>query len=58
MASKRNIKRKSCTGKIKHTSQGAQINAMQLRRKGEKVHSYRCKYCWINGAKAYHVGHY
>jgi hypothetical protein len=53
MASKRRIRRKSCTGKIRHASkEEARIAAQKLRAKGEIVGVYLCRFC--NG---WHVGH-
>jgi hypothetical protein len=55
MSSKRRIRRKQCTGKIRHRSLGGAIAAAKsLRRaKGEIVSAYSCRFC-----KGYHVGHW
>ncbi len=53
MASKRRIRGKSCTGKIRHkTREGAEAHARDLRSKGERVWVYRCHFCG-----GWHVGH-
>lgn len=56
MASKRGIRRKSCTGKARHSSQSNAKRAVVILRKrglirGE-VTVYHCKWC-----QSYHVGH-
>jgi len=54
MASKRHVRRKSCTGKIKYESkEDAVIKTIIIKRKtGEKLNAYKCKFC-----KRYHIGH-
>lgn len=56
MSSKRRIRRRSCTGKVRHeTEQAARDHIGSLvRRKGwsGRMNAYRCAFC--NG---WHVGH-
>lgn len=54
MASKRRLRRKGCTGKIRHPAESeAAIHAKSLSKaEGEKMAWYKCKFC-----KGWHVGH-
>ncbi len=57
MASKRNVRRKSCTGKIRHETIGRAKYAVSRlitlgRTRGGKVLAYYCKFCG-----GFHVGH-
>jgi hypothetical protein len=55
MASKRRLKRKACTGKIKYAKVSAAIAASRAlyKKTGAYVQAYKCKYC-----SSYHVGHW
>lgn len=55
MASKRRIRRKSCTGKLRHaTPAEGQAHITQLHRRFgySLMDVYRCRFC-----SGYHVGH-
>ena len=56
MASKRAKRRKACTGKVRHASQGAAVYAARmLRQKNLEMgvlHAYRCQFCG-----GFHIGH-
>jgi len=56
MASKRRIKRKSCTGKVRHLSSDAARKALRVTVRHDQVHQpmnvYRCQFCG-----GYHIGH-
>jgi hypothetical protein len=55
MASKRRLRRKSCTGKIRYNDQSsaaAQAFRARVFRQAGNVRAYLCKFC--NG---YHIGH-
>lgn len=55
MASKRRVRRKSCTGKIGHETAGVAVAAMksvQRRRWYGPMNVYRCRFC-----SKYHIGH-
>ena len=54
MASKRHIRDKQCTGKIRHTLEGAYQSRRELMSRGNNanLNIYKCKFC-----KSYHVGH-
>jgi len=55
MASKRRIRRKSCTGKVRHPDELAarrHIGALVFRKGERGLRAYRCPFC--NG---WHVGH-
>ena len=54
MASKRNLKRRSCVGKTRFSSQTEAVKAAITLEKtrGEHVSSYGCRFC--NG---WHIGH-
>ena len=56
MSSLRHIRRKSCTGKIRHVSADAARSALGslFRRRGYqgRMNVYRCRFC--NG---FHIGH-
>lgn len=54
MASKRAIRRKACTGKVRHRDQTAAVShSARLNRGGEQTHAYTCPHC-----RGWHVGHY
>ncbi|MDY7027968.1 MAG: hypothetical protein SVR04_06700 [Spirochaetota bacterium] len=54
MSSKRRIRRRSCEGKVRHESlEAAKIACREMRRQGEIVRPYHCRFCG-----GYHVGHY
>lgn len=57
MSSKRRIRRKSCTGKVRHESAAAgwaAINSLHRTRGDQgRMTAYRCQFC-----KGWHVGHY
>lgn len=54
MASKRNVRRKACTGKVRFTdAAAAQTAASQAcRRTGQWIVAYGCKFCG-----GHHIGH-
>jgi hypothetical protein len=54
MASKRNVRKKSCDGKVRHLSRESAVTARRHVRKssGEWLNEYKCKFC--NG---WHFGH-
>lgn len=53
MSSKRQIRRKQCEGKIRHTTQvGAYIALKNTPRDGKRMNVYRCKFC-----RGWHIGH-
>lgn len=52
MASRRRLRRMSCTSKRAYTKDAADVQAQWLRRKGIEVHSYPC-----NFGNHFHVGH-
>lgn len=54
MASKRRIRRNSCTGKQRHDTQTEAVKhcISYLRRCGGLMHTYKCRFCG-----AWHVGH-
>ena len=54
MSSKRRIRRKQCTSKKRYPTQTDAVGEMIgiKKRTGEKLHSYKCKFC--NG---WHIGH-
>lgn len=54
MASKRHIRRVSCSGKARHkTADFAEVAAVKMRKKtGDHFNVYKCRFC--NG---YHIGH-
>jgi hypothetical protein len=52
MASKRQIRRKSCTGKVRHKSETESAAAAKsLQRSGKFIRWYSCKFCG-----GWHVG--
>lgn len=54
MASKRRLRRNACTGKVRHANiAGAYAHARELKKRGEIVRPYYCKFC--GGC---HVGHF
>lgn len=53
MASKRNIRRKTCGSKVRYNKADAKQAAFWAKkRSGDIIVPYRCKYCG-----AYHIGH-
>lgn len=53
MASKRRVRRKSCTGKVQHSEVGAVIARKKyVKLFGDKMGTYKCPFCG-----KYHVGH-
>ena len=52
MSSKRRLRRASCGDKRRYDHDGAHYTAFRMRRQGQKVQAYKCKWC-----PAYHVGH-
>jgi hypothetical protein len=52
MASKRNIRRKACEGKQKMEKYSAIAYAKKLRKRGEIMNAYLCKFCG-----RWHIGH-
>lgn len=54
MSSKRRIRRKSCKGKVRHTSlEHADAHRHALSRlDGDRMSAYRCRFCG-----GWHVGH-
>ncbi len=53
MASKRRLRRKACTGKVRHKAIGdSYIHVKKLAKRGFFLAPYRCKHCGF-----WHVGH-
>lgn len=57
MASKRHIRRRQCSGKVRHASRDGAVAALRSliyaspSRRGQ-MNTYRCKFC-----RGYHIGH-
>lgn len=56
MASKRNLRRKSCEGKVRHQNKDGAIIAMKKLNKARghqgQLHAYQCPFCG-----QWHIGH-
>lgn len=53
MSSKRHVRKRSCTGKIRYSkAEAEEVAARIMRQKREWLRAYHCSFC-----RAYHVGH-
>jgi hypothetical protein len=55
MASKRQVKARSCGGKVRFESQArakSAVTSLMQNRLEVRIHEYRCKYC-----RLWHIGH-
>ena len=54
MASRRRLRKQSCTGKVPHATQAAaQYHAAKVRAKGDLVRAYKCRF-----GDHWHIGHW